>query len=177
MCSWFGILSLLLSPPPSPLLLSLSLLLMAAKDIQITVKLQTLKRYFHGLFGTYQPGIFYQKKYIWNQCCPDSGFTLTSQLQPNVIFTVFAKLSFVNAEILSVFLVKPQMMNETLIMTPTIYMKDFWVWNISTFTVKHCFLGKQSPSLVCFPFCQLECLVSGSHLTFLSSHSFILPTI
>lgn len=48
-----------------------------------------------------------------------TGFTVTFQFQPNVIFAVFPKL------IVSVFLVKPQMMDEILIMTSTIYMKDF----------------------------------------------------
>jgi hypothetical protein len=49
---------------------SSSLLLMAATDTQITVKLETLKRYFHGLFGTCQLGVFYQKQCVWSRCCP-----------------------------------------------------------------------------------------------------------
>lgn len=124
-CPWFGSLShpLPSSPPTPTSSLSLSsslLLLMAAKDTQITVKLKTLKRYFHGLFGTCQPGIFYQKKYVWSRCCPRAGSTMTSHQMSQCL----PSLKFANAQILSMFFVKPQMEHGVLIMTPAIYVEE-----------------------------------------------------
>lgn len=55
--------------------------------------------------------------------------SLTFQYQPNVIFTVFAKIqNFASAGVLPVFFVKPDMKNlKVLTVTPKIDMEDFYV--------------------------------------------------